>query len=260
LNPFRDLARVETITEGTWKGATVADVSLSYSAEATEASDNSPAMLQPSITAQRVVGLIPFSIEIGQDWPSLVAELSGKLADGKDILDAGKFLSGSGTNEPTGFFGGATNSLTTTQRIQTNTVATYAVGDPYLLKAAIPGRFYARSTFVANPGTWDTTYRFVGGNSTEPFQMTDRGGPFLGLPKRELTTMATGSTTGTKLILVGDFSQFLIADRLGMSVELIPQLFGATNRYPTGQRGLVAYWRTGSGVLAQNAFRYLEVK
>jgi hypothetical protein len=29
---------------------------------------------------------------------------------------------------------------------------------------------------------------------------------------------------------------YLIADRLGMSVALIPHLFGATNRFPPGSR------------------------
>jgi hypothetical protein len=59
----------------------------------------------------------------------------------------------------------------------------------------------------------------------------------------------------------GDFQAgYLIADRLGMSVELVPHLFGATNRFPTGQRGLFAIWRTGGGVTAANALRYMEVK
>jgi predicted phage gp36 major capsid-like protein len=40
----------------------------------------------------------------------------------------------------------------------------------------------------------------------------------------------------------------------------IPHLFVATNRFPTGQRGLFAIWRTGGGVTAANALRYLEVK
>ena len=35
---------------------------------------------------------------------------------------------------------------------------------------------------------------------------------------------------------------------------------GPTNRFPTGQRGLYAYGRTGAGVTMPNAFRYLEVK
>ena len=62
-------------------------------------------------------------------------------------------------------------------------------------------------------------------------------------------------------MMLGDFKTgYLIADRLGMQVELIPHLVGATNRFPTGQRGLVAIWRTGGGVVAANALRYLEVR
>jgi HK97 family phage major capsid protein len=81
------------------------------------------------------------------------------------------------------------------------------------------------------------------------------------MPKAELSTMATGTTTATKTIIVGDFQAgYLIDDRLGMSVELIPHLFGAANRFPPGSRGLFAIWRTGGGVTATNALRYLEVK
>jgi HK97 family phage major capsid protein len=73
--------------------------------------------------------------------------------------------------------------------------------------------------------------------------------------------MATGSTTGTKLMIAGDFrTGFKIVDRLGMTAELIPHMFGASNRLPLGVRGFYVYWRTGSEVTAVNAFRYLEVK
>jgi predicted phage gp36 major capsid-like protein len=44
--------------------------------------------------------------------------------------------------------------------------------------------------------------------------------------------MAAGITIATKLIIAGDFQAgYLIADRLGMQVELIPHLFGAANRF-----------------------------
>ena len=59
--------------------------------------------------------------------------------------------------------------------------------------------------------------------------------------------MGTRATTGTKLIVAGDFSNYGIVDRLGTTAELIPHLFGAANRFPTGQRGLYVYGRTGAG-------------
>jgi hypothetical protein len=96
--------------------------------------------------------------------------------------------------------------LTTTQRIQTSTVAVTAVGDPWLLKAAIPPRFIANATFAAAPSTFDQIFRFVGGNSAEPLQFdAGRAGPFLGRPKIEWPTMvSTLSTTGSKIMIAGD--------------------------------------------------------
>jgi predicted phage gp36 major capsid-like protein len=61
-------------------------------------------------------------------------------------------------------------------------------------------------------------------------------------------------------LIVGDWSGFVIADRLGTLVELVPHLFGATKRFPMGQRGLYTLWRTGTVVSKPNAFRYLETK
>jgi HK97 family phage major capsid protein len=261
LNPLRQICRVETVTEGTWKGVNTQDVSLSYSAEAAEAADNTPTLAQPSVTTQRCIGFIPFSIEAGQDWPTLVEELGAALRDGKDILDATAFLTGTGSNQPGGILNiGGTGGLTTTQRVQTNTSATYALADVYKLKQAIPARFFNRSTFVAHPAIWDTTFRFTGGNSAEPLLLPTRDGAVIGMPKVELSTMVVTTTTGSKIMMAGDFrTGYLIADRLGGSIELAPHLFGATNRFPTGQRGLVAIWRTGGGVVAANSLRYMEV-
>lgn len=47
-----------------------------------------------------------------------------------------------------------------------------------------------------------------------------------------------------------DFSEYGIVDRLGTTLELIPHLFGASNRHPADQRGLYVYSRAGPGVLA----------
>ena len=63
------------------------------------------------------------------------------------------------------------------------------------------------------------------------------------------------------MLAFGDFaSGYRITDRLGLTVELIAHLFGATNQRPTGQRGLFAYWRVGGGIVNQNAVRVLILK
>jgi HK97 family phage major capsid protein len=58
-------------------------------------------------------------------------------------------------------------------------------------------------------------------------------------------------------MIFGDFRYFLIVDRIGMQIEIIPHLFGATNQRPIGSRGLLAYWRNTSRVLSSAAFKVL---
>ena len=43
-----------------------------------------------------------------------------------------------------------------------------------------------------------------------------------------------------------------------MGIELIPHLFGATNRYPVGQRGILAIWFNNGVILNANGFRVLQ--
>jgi HK97 family phage major capsid protein len=263
LNPVRDIASVITVGTHNWQGVSSDGVTAAYVQEGVEATDATPALVGPNIATQQGRAFVQYTIEASQDDPTLQAQLTQLIAAAKNVLDATKFLTGSGTNEPSGILNiGALNGLTTSQRVLTATTANYAVADPWSLKAAIPLRFINSTTFAAAPGTFDTTFRFVGGNSTEPYQFRDgdRGGDFLGRPKVEWSTMATGATTGTKLIIGGDFrTGYKIVDRLGLSAELIPHMLGAT-RLPLGVRGLYVYWRTGAGVVAVNAFRYLEVK
>jgi HK97 family phage major capsid protein len=264
LNPIRQIANVETIVAHEWRGVTSDQVSAAFTAEATEAADSSPVLVQPDLVTMKAQAFVPISIELFQDWTSLQQQLTNLISDAKNNLEATKFLLGSGVNEPGGILNiGALGGLTTTQRVLTATIATYAVGDPWLLKAALPPRFIPRVTYAAGPAIWDKTYRFVAqGSTTEPRQFSDgdRGGDFLGQPKVEYSPMAVTTTTGSKIIIAGDWSQYKIVDRIGMQVEVIPHLFGATNRFPTGQRGVYAFWRVGAGVLMPNAFRYLEVQ
>jgi HK97 family phage major capsid protein len=190
------------------------------------------------------------------DWGSLAQELGQLIADGRDVLDATQFLTGTGTDSPAGVLTG----LAVAQRVQTAGAGAIAVGDLYALKGALPARFIANATWAAHPNRLDSIFRLTpSGSTTEPQAMPERDGALIGKPVVEWSTMATAATTGTKWALYGDFrAGFTIADRIGMSIELIPHLFGASQR-PTGQRGLFAYWRTGSKVVVPEALRYGEV-
>lgn len=250
IDPLRQISTVRTVATDEWRGVTSTGITAGYAAEATETTDNAPTLVQPTISTEKAQAFVPFSIEIGMDWESMRRDLAEALEDAKTTLEATKFVSGSGTNEPAGVITGATNTVNAT------TGQTVDAEDVYRLQEALPARYQARARFVANGTIINTVYRLVGGGSTEPVLISEDRTRMLGKPLHEASAMATSPATGNKFLLLGDFSRFVIVDRIGLSIELVPHLFGANQR-PTGQRGLYAFWRNGSKVVDANAFRVL---
>jgi HK97 family phage major capsid protein len=270
VNPFREFASVETIA-GTneWRGVTSAGVTAAYAAEAAAATDNSPTLAQPSLVVAKAHCFVPASIELTQDWGSLQSDIAALIMDAKDDLEATQFATGTygaGTN-PGGLITGATTTVTA------GGTAAFAVADLYKLWEALPPRFRARAVFLANLFTYNKVRQFdtAGGASLWVQNLTQglttQAGPnargtlgasLLSKPAYESTAMAAALTTGSKILAVGDGRYFKVVDRVGMDVEVIPHLFGASQgNLPTGQRGFYAYWRNTSKVLDPAGWRVL---
>jgi HK97 family phage major capsid protein len=262
LNPIREFATVETIGTREWHGVSSAGITAGYVPELTPATDASPTLAQPIIRTAQGRAFVQASIELFADWSRIQQEMARLLDDARSTVDATEFVTGNGTDRPTGLLSiGSTGSLSTTQRVLSATTNAYALADPWNLKAQIPARFQPDSVFLASPSIFDVTYRFIGGNSAEPLQFdSGRSGPFLGRPKGEVSTLTTGTVTGARLMIGGDMKRaYRIVDRLGGTAELVPFVMNTTG-LPSGARGIYYYWRTGSAVVNPNALRYLEVK
>jgi HK97 family phage major capsid protein len=271
INPFRAISNVIQVSVDEWRGVSSGAVVAAYGAELAPASDNAPTLAQPTISTEKAVSFIPFSIEVGQDWNGLQAEMAGLLQDAKDTLEATKFALGTGSNEPFGVITGATALYTAASS------TALAVADLYGLETALGPRFRPGATMVFNravaqklrgfdTGTgagsgsnvWIDNLRLGSSTNTVP---TPGGynANVLGYPAYESSAMSSTFTTGQKLMVFGDFSYYKIIDRIGMSIETIPHLFDVTNNMPTGQRGLYAYWRNGAKVLDAAAFVTLRL-
>lgn len=266
VNPFRAISRVVQTTVNEWRGTTSAGITAQYETEAAEAPDDTPTLAQPAITANRADAFVPLSFEAGQDWPELEAEMGREVADAKDDLEATKFTLGTGTNEPQGIIVGATTLVITT------TTAAFVIADTYKLEEAVPPRFRPRASVIANrfilnkvrqfdtsggSGVWldvPGLQQGLGNQVPTPGQVA-RG--VLGYPTYEDSAMDAALTTGSEIIVMGDFRYYVIVDRIGMSADLIPHLVG-TNHRPTGQRGLYFFWRNGAEVISAGAFRVLQ--
>ncbi|MFE7100473.1 phage major capsid protein [Streptomyces erythrochromogenes] len=261
-NDILRLARVETITNDVWRGLSSAGVTWSFKAEGGTATDNAPTIAQPEVQTRRADGFIPFSIEIGMDWPGFAEQMSSLLAEGYDELLAEKLTTGtSGSNEPNGLVS-SLDALTSPANIEVTTAGVIGAVDIYGLWNQLPQKYRRKgNTAWLSSTDVQNTIRQLG--TTDPnftVDITQEAIPRLFGKEYPMNDFMADDPAGTgtqPLLVVGDFKGYVVAQRAGMSVEFIPQLFDVTNNRPTGQRGWFAWARIGAGVVDPNAFRLL---
>lgn len=262
-NPFLQIAKQIDVQTNAWKGVSSAGMTWSFDSEAAEVSDDSVTIAQPSVSVFMARGFIPYSIEVGQDWPGFAAEMSNLLQEGYDELLIDKFTRGSGTGEPQGVLTALSAAAGCRVGIQTSGSA-FGANDPYAVWKSLTQRFRHRASWLMSVdvnnklrqlGTANVYHASTVSLPTEWLDVLF-GKATYESPYMPDTTTSTSANTG--LAIVGDFMNgYTIARRSGMSVELIPMLFNTANNLPSGQRGWFAYSRIGGGVVNTSAFRLL---
>ena len=258
--PVLDLARVVTITTDEWKGVSSAGMSWSYDGEGTEVSDDSPTLAQPTVPVYTARGFIPYSIEVGSDYPAFAAEMRRLLDQGYIDLVAQQTITGSGSSSPTGIF--TALDANTNVEVVVTTDGTFSAVDLLKVWKSLPERYRAAATWIMNTDVENEIRTFAAGADSAYYtvDLTNGGiGTLFGRPIRttDYAPEFTGTTGAANILVVGDFSNFLVAQRAGMSLELVPHLFGANQR-PTGQRGWFARARHGFDSVNDLGFRLLQ--
>jgi len=260
-NPFLQFATVTDITTNAWKGVSSAGMTWSFDAEAVEVSDDSPTLAQPTVTAFTARGFIPYSIEVGEDYPSFASEMATLLASGYSELLIDKFTRGTGTGEPKGVI--TALDATAASEVLLGTAGAFSAPDLHKVWNAVPQKFRRNASWLMNVDNNSLIAQFgtaLGANYT--VNLTESGVERIrSRPVYESPyfTAFTSTTGHQNVLVVGDFKTgYRIARRGGMSVELIPHLFSTTTNLPSGQRGWFAYARIGGDVVAAPALRLLN--
>lgn len=272
-NDIRRRARTVVATGDTWNGVTSGAVSWSWDAEATVVSDDSPTLGNPSIPIYKANGFVPISIEALEDANNVAATVGTLLSEGREVLESAAFVVGTGTGQPKGVVTALAGSGSV---IPSATADTLAVGDLYALQGSLPARYRGNAAWLANNLFYNRTRQFdtAGGSALWAQLGADRPASLLGKDVLEAEDMDGVITAAAEnyMAVFGDFQNYVIADRIGMTVEFIPHLFGSgvaggsiatnptpTTFRPTGQRGWYAYYRVGADVVNTAAFRMLNV-
>jgi HK97 family phage major capsid protein len=261
FNPMRKIGRVIQITNDEWKGVSSAGVTWSIDAEAAAVSDDTPTLAQPTVTTSMARGYIPYSIEAGMDYPGFASEMGMLLSEGYDDIQASHMATGNVSSTNRGIIT-ALDANTNVEVIPTTDGAFGAV-DISKVWGALPDRFKANATWVMNHdvGNEVSSFSTSGQGSFFTVTLAEGNAPQLkGRPVEFATYFSdfTGTTGPSNLLVVGDFRNFVIVDRAGMNVEVLPLVVDVTNNRPTGQRGLFAWARFGSNSVNDLGFRLLQ--
>lgn len=265
VDPIRGLATVVRGTTDKWQGITSAGVTAEWLGEGAEAADATPTVGQPSITAIKGAAYIFASYEQEADG-QLVGQLGTLIADAKMRLEGAAFATGAGsTTAPEGVVTGVT--AITASRISPTTGGTFtsaSLADVYKVANGLTARSQSNAVWLANKAVYNIIRQQASAATSGNGVWTDLGvgrpSQLLGAGTYEASTMASSMTTGSNVLLAGDFKAgYYIYDRVGTEMRYEPIVTGVTTGRPTGQSGWFAFWRTGAKVVDPNAFRLLKL-
>lgn len=255
IDGIRSVARVEQGFSNQWEGATSAGVTAEWKSEGAEVSDGSPTFTQKTVPAHSLAAYAFGSYEVLGDT-NLEGQLPRLFADAKANAEADAFAIGSGSGAPTGVVTAV--AAVTASRVAATTAGTIAADDVYSTIAAVPPRHRPRSSWVANFSTYTAIRKLddAGGSSFWTDLSGDTPARLIGRPVVENSEVAA-ITSGADVLVCGDFSEYLVYDRLGSVLMYEPIVKGSSQR-PTGQAGWLMFSRVGGDVLNANAFAVLR--
>jgi HK97 family phage major capsid protein len=257
-NPFWSIANVQTITTNQWKGVSAAGVTFAFETESAAANDLTPTLAQPAVYAHRIQGALPFTIEVEMDYPSFAAEAGALLLSGYDEKVLEKFTIGTGTGEPWGVFEACEQA---TSQVTVGTDAGLAAADINKVFTALPQKYRQNASWLMSIDV-NQDIQALGDDKLATQTVNLAAGAIDVLKNRPVYESAyapsfTGTTGPASIAVIGDFRNFVIAQRAGLNVETVQHLVDTTTGLPTGQRALYAWARVGSDVVVDNAFRML---
>jgi len=257
-NPIFELARKVQTTGDTYRVVGSGAASWSWDAENAEVSDDATTFTNTDIPLYSARGFVPVSIGAMGSISNAAGIVAEVLAQGNEELVSAALATGTGSSQPTGIIVALTGGSQITASATTDT---YAVADVYSTWEALGPRYRRNAAWLMNLSIIDETRQFATDDGHALLQRLGDGQPpaLLGAPLHEASDLDGTYGSGDNYVaVVGDWSNFVIAQGIGTTVDFIPHVFGSTGR-PIGARGFFAYNRFGCDSVNDVAFEMLNI-
>jgi HK97 family phage major capsid protein len=256
---IRSISTNKTIATNDWNGVTSAGVTAEWLGEGTQADDKTPTFGQPTITPKKAAAWVFGSYEVLAD-SGFASDLQMLLADAKVRLEEAAFATGNtGASIPRGVV--AAVAAITASIVSSATITSFVAGDVYRVADALRPRDASQASWIANKTIYSKIRQMDTAGGSAFWANMGMGVPneLLGQPQYECSTMGSVITTSANILLAGNFKQYYVVDRIGMSVLYEPMVKSTNANRPTGQAGWFAFWRVGADVVDPDAFRLLQL-
>jgi HK97 family phage major capsid protein len=180
------------------------------------------------------------------------------------LVEDNMFLNGTGTGlEPMGLLNvsGITSTTsvegTTTDEISSTAADAGSIPKIVAFAYTLPGQYAEGATFLMNYTTQGKIHALVDGDNRPWWQASASAGGASGAPNtlvgagvRTSPFMPIGGTNANKVLIYGDFSHYIIADRTSLSVQV-----DSINLIGSDETQIFLRSRAGGGVWNTDAFR-----
>jgi HK97 family phage major capsid protein len=259
-NDFFQIARVENITNDEWRGLTSAGATSYWTTEGVTFTDGSPTLAQPSVPTKKLTTLVKYTFEFQGDYPNWASEMATIMGESHSEKLVEAFTQGLGTTaQPQGIVTGL-EANAATSKVMVTTDGSLGAVDYYNLWAALPVRYKNNARWMQDTTVSNAVRQFAAGTGMEGDLPRLFGKPVHYNDYMDDAVGSGGTTSASDYTpaIVGDWRGFLIANRIGATIETVQHMIDTTSGNPNGTRGTFMWARVGSGVVNPNAFRYLH--
>lgn len=144
------------------------------------------------------------------------------------------FLTGNGAQQPLGVFTASVDGIPTSRDVSTDNTATTPTFDGLInAKYALKGQYWPRARWLAHRDFYKTVVKLVDGNGQYIWRESVRVGEpdmLLGLPTFMSEYAPNTFTASQYVAILGDFSNYWIADSMAMEMQRLVELYAETNQ------------------------------
>lgn len=168
------------------------------------------------------------------------------------------FMTGSGSNQPLGIFTASANGITTARDVSNGNGTTAPTFDGLIAaKYSLKGSYWNRADWIFHRNVLEIVSKLKDGDGQYMWRESVREGEpdrLLGRPVMMSEFAPNTLTTGLYVGILGDFSNYWIADAMDMQVQVLKELYAETN-----QTGYIGRLETDGMPVLNEAFARIKL-